>query len=57
MMTNELKCKMYGYDIMKISFKIQMATFVAVITIIFVGINTMCGGITKMDCQEFFLNK
>jgi len=42
---------------MNINFKVQMAVFVIVIAIIFVGINTMCGGITKMDCQEFFLNK
>ena len=56
-MTNELKCKMYGYDIMKISFKIQMGIFIAVVAIIFVSINTMCGGITKVDCQEFFLSK
>lgn len=42
---------------MKIDFKIQMGIFVAVVAIIFVGISTLCGGITKIDCQDFFLSK
>ena len=56
-MTNELLCMMYRCDVMKISFKIQMAIFVVVVTVVIVGISTICGGITKMDCQEFFLSK